>query len=105
MSERLSMRKIREVLRLKYESGRSHAEIAASVGIGETTVGDYLARARRAGVDWEAARALGEGELETMLFRDGGRNEPPARVVIDFAWVHGDAARDEHDTPDGTTVH
>jgi transposase len=93
MSERLSMRKVREVLRLKYESGRSHAEIAASVGVGESTVGDYLARARRAGIDWTAARALDEAELEAKLFRDAGRNEPPARVGIDFAWVHRELAR------------
>jgi DNA-binding NarL/FixJ family response regulator len=48
MPERLSMRKVREVLRLKHQ-GRSRAEIAASVGIGETTVGDYVARASAAG--------------------------------------------------------
>jgi transposase len=93
MSERLSMRKIREVLRLKCESGRSHAEIAASVGIGESTVGDYLARARRAGLDWEGARALDEAEVEARLFRDVGRNEPPARVAIDFGWVHRELSR------------
>ena len=87
------MRKVREVLRLKHESGRSHAEIAASVGIGESTVGDYLVRARRSGVDWEAARSLGEAELEAKLFRDVGRNEPPARVPIDFGWVHRELAR------------
>ena len=87
------MRKVREVLRLKYESGRSHAEIAASVGIGESTVGDYLARARRVGLAWETARELGEVELESKLFRDGGRNEPPARVPVDFAWVHRELAR------------
>lgn len=87
------MRKVREVLRLKYESGRSHAEIAASVGIGESTVGDYLARARRVGLEWEAARELGEVELESKMFRDGGRNEPPARVPVDFAWVHRELAR------------
>ncbi len=87
------MRKVREVLRLKYESGRSHAEIAASLGIGESTVGDYLARARRLGLTWESARELGEVELESRLFRDGGRNEPPAGVAIDFAWVHRELAR------------
>ncbi len=31
--KRLSMRKIRELLRLKYELGRSHREIAASLGV------------------------------------------------------------------------
>jgi transposase len=87
------MRKVREVLRLKYESGRSHAEIAASVGVGETTVGDYLARARRVGLDWETARALDEVAVEARLFRYGSRNEPPARVAIDFAWVHRELAR------------
>ncbi|HYX20796.1 MAG TPA: IS21 family transposase [Thermoanaerobaculia bacterium] len=93
MSERLSMRKIREVLRLKHESRRSHAEIAASVGIGESTVGDYLARARQAGLDWATGRSLSETELEAKLFRSVGRNEPPARVPIDFPWVHGELAR------------
>jgi transposase len=78
---------------LKYESGRSHAEIAASVGIGESTVGDYLARARRAGLDWDVARGLDEGEVDARLFRDVGRNEPPSRVAIDFAWVHRELAR------------
>jgi transposase len=87
------MRKVREGLRLKYESGRSHAEIAASVGIGETTVGDYLGRARRAGVDWAVARELVEADLEAKLFRDAGRDEPPTRVAIDFGWVHQELAR------------
>ena len=39
--ERLSMRKVREVLRLKYACGASVRTIARSVGIGRTTVGEY----------------------------------------------------------------
>jgi transposase len=93
MTERLSMRKIREVLRLRLECKRTQAEIAASAGIGPSTVGDYLARARKADVTWERARALGDAELEGLLFRDAGRNEPPARVAIDFGWVHRELSR------------
>jgi transposase len=89
----MSMRKVREVLRLKYESKRSHAEIAASLGIGESTVGDYVSRARAVGIEWPAARELTETELEAKLFRSVGRNEPPARVAIDFAWVHRELPR------------
>jgi DNA-binding CsgD family transcriptional regulator len=37
----MSMRKIREVLRLK-AAGRSQREISTSVGIGQSTVGDCL---------------------------------------------------------------
>lgn len=93
MPERLSMRKVREVLRLRFECGRSHAEIAAAAVVGETTVGDYLARARRAELTWEIARGLDDAEIERRLFRDVGRNEPPARVPIDFGWVHRELAR------------
>ena len=82
------MRKIREVLRLKFECGRSRADTAASVGIGETTVSEYVARARSAGVTWEIAKALSDVEVEAALFRDPGRNEPPARLPVDYAWVH-----------------
>lgn len=39
---RLSMRKIRELLRLKYELGRSHRDFAASLGIANSTVSGYV---------------------------------------------------------------
>ena len=88
------MRKVREVLRLRYECGRSHAEIGASAGIGETTVGDYLARARRAELTWTEASAMSDADVEARLFKGAiGRNEPPARAPIDFAWVHRELSR------------
>ncbi len=43
------MRKIRELLRLKYELGRSHREIATSLGVASSTVSDYVGRASAAG--------------------------------------------------------
>lgn len=50
--KRLSMRKMREILRLKYEKGRSNREISKSCGIGSSTVSGYLKRARMAGLSW-----------------------------------------------------
>ena len=88
------MRKVREVLRLRFDCGRSHAEIAASAAIGETTVGDYLARARVAGLTWAEASAMTDAEVEAKLFRNAvGRNEPAARVPIDCAWLHRELSR------------
>jgi hypothetical protein len=43
-NNRLSMRKILEVLRLFFELGRSKREIARVIGASPTTVSDYLAR-------------------------------------------------------------
>ncbi|WP_437931151.1 hypothetical protein WMF37_18625 [Sorangium sp. So ce291] len=93
MSERLSVRKVREILRLKFECKRSRAEIAAAACVGESTVSGYLARAEKAGLTWEVAREMTDAEIEARLFRDVGRNEPPARVPVDFSWVHRELSK------------
>jgi transposase len=94
MSEPTSMRKVREILRLKHECGRSHREIAASLQIAVGTVSGYLKRASQAGVGWSDAEALSDVEVERRLFRDvTERNMPAARAPIDFAHVHSELRR------------
>ncbi len=51
-TERLSMRHIREVLRLHYSVGMSQRAVASSLGLAQGTVSKYLNRTRRAGVTW-----------------------------------------------------
>lgn len=60
------MRKIREVLRLKFEVGLSARQIAVSVQIGRVTVGDYLNRFAASGLAWPCS--LSDSELEQQLF-------------------------------------
>lgn len=55
---RLSMRKIREILRLKYENGLSGRQIAKSCHIARSSVGEYLSRARVAGLGGCCRRAV-----------------------------------------------
>ena len=64
--ERLSMRKIREVLRLKYEAGLSARAIARSVNAGRTTVQEYLQRFAASGLSWPTE--LDDTALESRLF-------------------------------------
>jgi transposase len=92
MSERLSMRKIRELLRLK-RNGRSQRQIASSLSVAVGTVCGQLRRAREAGVTWERAERLSDEELEALLFRDGGRNVAATRAAIDYSRVHGELHR------------
>jgi len=66
--KRVSMRKIREILRLKYECKRSNREIAVSCSIGSSTVSDYLIRARVAGVTWPVDVSIDDTTLEQLLF-------------------------------------
>ena len=67
--ERLTMRKIREILRLKYEAGLSNRAIAGACNISNSTVGEYLRRAEIAGIGWPL-RELSEEELYQKLFGD-----------------------------------
>ena len=87
------MRKVREVLRLHFECGCRHRQIAAACSVSPATVCDYLSRAEQAGLGWEQTRALSDAEVEARLFKQLGRNEPATRAAIDFAWVHGELPR------------
>ena len=64
---RLPMRKLRELLRLN-AAGLPGRQIGASLGIGQSTVVDYLARARRAGIAWPLPDTLTDVGLEALLF-------------------------------------
>ncbi|MBM9614863.1 IS21 family transposase [Desulfobulbus rhabdoformis] len=95
--KRVSMRKIREVLRLKHDLRRSNREIGLSCGIGSSTVGDYLQRARNAGLRWPLPEELGDTELEQRLF------PPPtpansSRLFPDFQEVHRELQSRKHVT-------
>ena len=65
---RLPMRKIKDVLRLRHETGRSQREIARACGIAQPTVLEYLRRAEGAGIRWPLPEGLSETELEARLF-------------------------------------
>ena len=67
-NRRLSMRKIEEVLRLHHEGGRTSREIAQAVRASPTTVGEYLRRARVAGLAWPLPEGMTELALEAALF-------------------------------------
>jgi len=87
------MRKIREVLRLKFEQHRGHRQIAASCGIGVATVSEYLKRARDRDVDWGAAAQLSDAELESRLYAKAQHGGLVERATVDFVWVHRELRR------------
>lgn len=65
---RLSMQKISEVFRQRFKLKRSYREIARSLNISTSTVADYLARAKVAGLSWPLAEGLTEDALYDKLF-------------------------------------
>jgi transposase len=90
------MRKIKEILRLKFELGLKNREIARSCLVPHTTVANYLRRARDAGLPWPLPADLDEGTLERQLFADGpGTRETR---LPDFASIHEEFRRHRHVT-------
>ena len=62
------MRKIKEVLRLKYNCNLSEREISRSCQVSRSTVADYLMKAKAAGISWPEALALTDTQIEESLF-------------------------------------
>ncbi|MCP5353472.1 MAG: transposase, partial [Chromatiales bacterium] len=87
------MRKTREILRQKWELGRSHREVARSVGTSAGAVGGVLARAKVAGLQtWADVEMLSEEELEGRLYRPRAPDDD-ARAEPDCTWIHRERAR------------
>ena len=90
---RLSMRKIEEVLRLKYEVGLTHREIARSCAISASTVSEYVTQAQAAGLSWPLPAGMGEAELAALLYPE----RPPSgkRQIAQPDWrvIHKELRR------------
>jgi transposase len=84
--ERLTVRKIREILRLKHEAGLSNRAIAGACKISNSTVGDYLRRAQAVGVSWPLPE-ISEDELFQKLFPEHRPVEEKVRPLPDWETV------------------
>src|SRR6202012_1957491 len=91
--ESLSMRKIRELLRLRWEQHFPQRVIANSLGLSQGSVSDYLNRARRAGLTWPLPDALDDARLEALLFPPLPNVPSDQRPRPDWAAVHRDLRR------------
>jgi len=85
--ERLPMRRISEILRLKYEGGLRHRAIARACGVGVGTVSEYVARAARAGIAWPLPAEMDEAGLEECLF-SAAPVPVRERAAPDCLWIH-----------------
>src|SRR5258708_18869496 len=85
-ASRLLMRRLRELLRLKYDSGLSHRAIAQACALGLGTVTTYVQRATAAGLTWPLPDDLDDAALEARVFvRPVAARRPvvPERAPLD----------------------
>ncbi len=89
------MRKIMEILRLKWDAGLSNRQIAASCSISHSTVKEVLIRAEEAGLTWPLPNGLDEESLEAKLYPQPATTKSAAgkRPQPDFAYIHKELSR------------
>jgi hypothetical protein len=89
----MSMRKIREVLRLTHELGLSVREVREATGVGKTAVSEYVRRAKVVGLTWPIPPEISDAALERWLFTPAGFHEGSTKPLPDWTKVHEELKR------------
>ena len=97
-ARRLSVLKVKEVLRLKFEQGLENRQIGRSCQIPHSSVGNYLSRAKAAGLSWPLPEDLDDESLEERLFPKKPNEEEATVPVPDFALIQEELRRHKHVT-------
>src|SRR3954470_20673961 len=71
-TQRLSMRRIKQLLTRRFGAGASTRSIARELGIAPSTVREYLGRASAAGIGWPLAADVTDESLLARLFVNAG---------------------------------
>jgi len=82
------MRKIKEVLRLKWVHQMSDRKIAQSCQLSRPAVAKFVSRAEQAGLSWPLPDTLTDAGLERLLFPSLRKPADQGRATPDFSGVH-----------------
>jgi transposase len=87
-AERLTMRKIREVFRLKFDCELSNRKIAKSCHIARSTVAEYLFRFQQATLSWPLPEDMDDTQLEQLLYPPTPAPFAGLRPLPDCNYIH-----------------
>jgi len=91
---KMSMRNIREILRLKFGDARlDHRAIAMAVRISPSTVSDVVLRFKASELEWPLPEGLSDTLLEQKLYASKRLGVATQKVVPDWQLIHSELAR------------
>jgi len=88
----VTVRKLKEMLRLHFELGLSNREIARSLSVSHTTVSELLGRFQSAGMRWPLPDGTDEAALEADLY-PGNTGKSRRRAEPDWVYIHRELSR------------
>ena len=89
--QQISLRMIKDLIRLKWHAQLPHAQIAATLKISKGVVAKYVALATAAGLDWDTVQGWSEQQLSTALQPRSAASLPV--VVPDWGRIHRELDR------------
>ncbi len=91
-TRRISVRKILEILKLKWHHGMSNRQIATSCSVSPSTVSDLVQRAAHAGLPWPSVEQMTDKALEDLLYVESSPRKP-CHMMPNWKEVHKELAR------------
>jgi transposase len=93
-AERVAMRQVREIIRLKFCAGIPTREIARRLGVAASTVHETLRRLEGAGLGWPLPVGMSDSDLEAALYANHGTKRGHRRhTEPDWPTVHWELKR------------
>lgn len=89
-TKRVTMQKIKDILRLKHGAGLSIRQIAKSLGLSIGVVSKYLRRAQAAGLGWPLPEDLSEAELAARVQPARSASTVQAAAEPDFITIQSE---------------
>ncbi len=83
---RISLRMIKDVIRLKWQADLSHEQITATLNISKGAVAKYVGLTHAAGLDWETVRGWSEQQLTCALLPKANTSRP--YITPDWGRIH-----------------
>ena len=84
----LSMRKIKEILRLHYEHNLSNRGIGRSCNVSPSTVGEYIQRSKAAGLDYSMIYDHDDNSIYGLLYPEEVEKNPAVKKMPDMSYLH-----------------
>lgn len=86
-TERLSMKRIKEILRLKYSAQLTHRQIGKSLCISPGSVSRYVSDAKACGLSWPLPEEISDEELERLIYGND-QGKPKRHHVPDWSAIY-----------------
>jgi transposase len=93
----ISVRKLKEILRFKYQGKLSHRQIALSLNISASTVSYYVNRAAQLGIhDWPLSELWDDLTLERAFLKTQPIHKKQHKPLPNWATIHQELKRKDH---------